>query len=103
MTAKAQAGVLVRVLGLVALFKAALACVSLAVLVSGAMLAPTRPSGRVLAVQGLGVVLGFLVPALAALVCLLHTRPLAELVARGTGERPEPAPREDPTGGAESA
>jgi hypothetical protein len=92
MTAKTLAVVLIRILGLMAVFKAALACVNVAVLVSGAMLAPTRPSGRALAVQGLGVVLAFVIPALAALICLVYARPLAELVARGTGERPDPGP-----------
>jgi hypothetical protein len=83
MTTKAFATTAVRIVGLVALFRGAMACANVAVFVSSALLATTRPSGRVLAVQGLGVVLGVVLPVMGGIICFAYSKPLAAALAKG--------------------
>ena len=86
MQIRAFTTVAVRILGLVALLKGGMACVNVIMLLCSLLLATARPSGRVVAVQCLGVALNSLVPLIAGIVCLACSKPLAELLIKGLGE-----------------
>jgi|GEM_PF-3322234 len=76
--------VAVRIIGLVALLKGAMACTSIAVLPSGVLLGAGSPSRRVLAAQAFAIAVATLVPAIAGVICLKYSKPLAVLLTSGT-------------------
>jgi hypothetical protein len=100
MKIRAVTTVAVRIFGLIALFKGAMASTNVVMLFSSLLLAASRPSGRVMALQCLGLSLGCIVPAIAGLVCIAYSKPIAELLVKGVDETGEsgtaPGPAPDP-------
>jgi uncharacterized membrane protein len=93
MTTKAFTIIAVRILGLMALFRGAAACVSLLTmsLRQNSFPGASGTASWNMAIQSIAV--GSVLPIVAGIVCLAYSKPIAAFLAKGTEENSEhPAP-----------